>query len=161
MASRKLPFGYQIQQGRIEVHPGELETLQWIFCRYVEGSSYKKIAVLLQERGVSYVLGKPWNKNMVARILADERYIGTDGYPKLIDEKLFRSVGDTLSSRASPIQKSPACTAVQWLAVCGTCGKGSCGTPASMEKNAGSVQNASPLQLRLPMKSWWQKRRIC
>ena len=123
MASRKLPFGYQIQQGRIEVHPGELETLQWIFCRYVEGSSYKKIAVLLQERGVSYVPGKPWNKNMVARILADERYIGTDGYPKLIDEKLFRSVGDTLSSRASPIQKSPACTAVQWLAVCGTCGE--------------------------------------
>lgn len=28
-----------------------------------------------------------------------------------------------MSSRASPIQKSPACTAVQWLAVCGTCGE--------------------------------------
>lgn len=47
------------------------------------------------------------------------------------------------------------------LRYAGPVGKGSCGTPASMEKNAGSVQNASPLQLRLPMKSWWQKRRIC
>lgn len=123
MASRKLPFGYQIRQGQIEAHPAELETLRWIYHRYVEGSSYKEIAALLQERGAVYVPGKCWNKNMVARILADRRYVGADGYPRLIDEKLFRSVDDTLSSRASPIQKSPACTAVQWLAVCGTCGE--------------------------------------
>lgn len=123
MASRKLPFGYQIRQGQIEAHPVELETLRWIFHRYVEGSSYKEIAALLQEQGVAYVPGKCWNKNMVARILADRRYVGADGYPGLIDEKLFRSVGDTLSSRASPIQKNPGCTAVQWLAVCGTCGE--------------------------------------
>lgn len=123
MVSRKLPFGYQIQQGRIEVHPAELETLQWIFHRYVEGNSYKKIAALLQERGVPYVPGKPWNKNMVARILSDQRYIGADGYPRLIDEELFRAVGGTLSNRASPVKKSPECAAVQWFAVCGTCGE--------------------------------------
>lgn len=123
MASRKLPFGYQIRQGQIEAHPVELETLRWIFHRYVDGSSYKEIAVLLQEQGAAYVPGKCWNKNMVARILADRRYVGADGYPRLIDEKLFRSVGDALSSRASPVQKKPECTAVQWLAVCGTCGE--------------------------------------
>lgn len=123
MESRKLPFGYQMRKGQIEAHPTETETLQWIFQRYVSGSSYKEITALLQARGVPYVKGKCWNKNMVARILADRRYIGIDSYPRLVDEKLFQSVRDTLSSRRLPIQKGRGCTAVQWLAICGTCGE--------------------------------------
>ena len=30
-----------------------------------------------------------WNKNMVKRILENEKYLGKDGYPALIDSETF------------------------------------------------------------------------
>jgi len=122
MANRKLPFGYQMENGQIEPHPGEAKTVQWIFQHYAAGASYSKITNSLQTRGIPYMAGKCWNKNMVARILEDRRYTGTDGYPRLIDLALFQSVRASVPSKVVPIKKNAECAAVQWLAVCGTCG---------------------------------------
>lgn len=90
MGIRKQPFGYQISFGTIVASQPEAETVRWIFLRYAEGVSYAGLVEELAERGVPYDMDKPWNKNMVARILANKRYIGTGGYPPIITPEQFQ-----------------------------------------------------------------------
>ena len=122
MANRKLPFGYQMRNGIVEAHPIESEVLQNIFTQYALGVSYSKITSELRTKGVAYLGGKCWNKNAVARILADIRYTGTDGYPPLVREELYQTVRAAIPAKTSRPKKDAACGAVQWFAVCGNCG---------------------------------------
>ena len=62
----------------------------------------------LRERGIPYGEGRPWNKNMTARILADRRYTGEAGFPQIIPEGQFNMVQVRRQERASPCKKSPA-----------------------------------------------------
>ena len=62
----------------------------------------------LRERGVPYDGDKPWNKNMTARILADRRYTGEDGFPQIIPEGQFRMVQVRRQERTAPCKKTPA-----------------------------------------------------
>lgn len=77
MGNRKLPFGYKMVMGEIVVHPQEAQAVQGIYARYLAGASFNDITDHLKEKGPPYDADKPWNKNMVARILEDNRYTGT------------------------------------------------------------------------------------
>jgi hypothetical protein len=123
MAYRKLPFGYQMRQGKIEEHPAEAETLRWIFQYYLAGNSYQKVMDELLRQDVPYLLGRPWNKNMVARVLADRRYAGADGYPQLIDPARFQAVQKTVPCRTAPLKRDEERAAMQWFAICAVCGE--------------------------------------
>ena len=76
MANRKLPFGYCLRDGQVREETTEAEMVRLIFRRYGEGTSYGKLADELNATGCPYAPGRPWNKNMVARVLQDGRYIG-------------------------------------------------------------------------------------
>lgn len=106
--NRKLPFGYRMKFGEHIPQPAEAETVRWIFQTYLAGASYKVLVEALQERGVAYDAGKLWNKNMVARILEDRRYIGTDRYPAILPEEQFRSAQERRRDRVAPVRKTPA-----------------------------------------------------
>lgn len=106
--NRKLPFGYRMEFGEHIIHPMEAETVRWIFQTYLAGASYKVLVEALQERGVAYDAGKLWNKNMVARILEDQRYIGTDRYPAILPEEQFRSAQERRRDRVAPVRKTQA-----------------------------------------------------
>lgn len=90
MANRMLPFGYCVQNGQIHVVEPAANIVRTIFQRYVEGLSYGKLAEELNGQDVPYATGKRWNKNMVARILQDERYSGNSTYPQIIAPESFR-----------------------------------------------------------------------
>lgn len=92
MGNRKLPFGYKMHFGDIVVDPEESQCVRMLFAGYLQGNSYQALAERLQEVGVPYDEGKPWNKNMVARILGDERYIGVTIYPEIIDRPQYDAV---------------------------------------------------------------------
>lgn len=92
MGIRKQPFGYQISFGEIAINRPEADTVRWIFEQYAKGLSYGKLVSALAACGIPYYEGKAWNKNMVARILANKLYIGTGEYPTIVDTDLFRSV---------------------------------------------------------------------
>ena len=79
-SNRKRPFGYKMEFGEIVLHPEEAETVRRIYDSYLAGDSYSALVDKLRERGVPYDGDKPWNKNMTARILADRRYTGEDGF---------------------------------------------------------------------------------
>ena len=77
MKNRKLPFGYELRMGKVCIKESEAEVVRQIFRSYQEGASYNQIAGFLGSQPVPYREdGQPWNKNMVARILQDERYTG-------------------------------------------------------------------------------------
>ena len=91
-SNRKRPFGYRMEFGEIVLHPTEAETVRWIYDHYRAGASYSALVDKLRERGVPDDEGRPGNKNMVARILADRRCTCEDGFPQIIPEGQFRRV---------------------------------------------------------------------
>ena len=107
-SNRKRPFGYRMELGEIVLHPAEAETVRWIYDSYLAGASYNALVDKLRERGIPYDGGKPWNKNMAARILADRRYTGAAGFPQIIPEGQFHMAQVRRQERASPCKKTPA-----------------------------------------------------
>lgn len=83
MSIRRQPFGYQIYSGRITVNDSEADIVKYIFRAYIGGASFNHIKLSLLNQPVSYDGDKAWNKNMIARILGDRRYVGTDVYPPI------------------------------------------------------------------------------
>ena len=83
MANRKLPFGYCLRNGQVREETTEAEVVRLIFRRYGEGASYGALADELSALGCPYAPGRPWNKNMVARILQDRRYLDNGDCRKL------------------------------------------------------------------------------
>ena len=97
MGNRKQPFGYKMALGEIVIQEAEARLVQKIFRRYIAGESLNELTEALRQQDIPYDEGRLWNKNMVARILADIRYTGEKGYPKLIDEDqliAIRGAGD-------------------------------------------------------------------
>lgn len=90
MVNRKLPFGYCLRNGQVREEEHEAEIVRLIFRRYAEGASYGTLADELNTLGCPYAPGRPWNKNMVARVLQDGRYIGRDSFPQIIPPESFR-----------------------------------------------------------------------
>mgnify|MGYP003178278135 FL=1 len=121
---RKTPFGYQIQNGRITCHPEEAESVRYIFSHYLLGSSYNQIADEMTQQGVRYHQHTAqWNKHMVKRILENERYLGLDGYPRLIADEEFLAVrlrrGEQNTYAPCPSEILP----IRDKAVCALCGE--------------------------------------
>lgn len=90
MANRKLPFGYCLHNGQVREEATEAEVVRLIFRRYGEGASYGTLADELNALGCPYAPGRSWNKNMVARVLQDGRYIGGDSFPQIIPPESFQ-----------------------------------------------------------------------
>lgn len=120
--NRKLPFGYQMRGGVVVFHPGEAETVRMIFLQYAAGYSYARLTQELNQGSVPYMPEKIWNKNMVARILRDERYLGTAQFPQVIEHQLYQKAQESLPPKAPARKKSELTDMIQRLAVCGTCG---------------------------------------
>lgn len=91
MGNRKLPFGYHMELGKIVPHPPEAVLVKHVFQAYIAGESYNSLVEWLREQKIPYDVGRVWNKNMVARILEDRRYIGDKGYPAILQEETMTS----------------------------------------------------------------------
>lgn len=93
MANRKLPFGYTFRDGQIVIDEKETAAVIRIFEYYENGLSFLRIAEILNTQDTLYADSmREWNKNMIARILQDVRYIGGADYPAIIDKSAFEKV---------------------------------------------------------------------
>ena len=108
MGNRKLPFGYQMRMGEIVRNEPEAKAVQDIFLQYTLGASLKEIAEQMSKTGPTYDKGKSWNKNMVARILENTKYTGTDSYPNLVDIKLFEAASAKRQTKQRLPERTPA-----------------------------------------------------
>ena len=108
MASkRKMVFGYRMELGDIVPSPNEAETVRYIYTRYLAGASFQCLANELNQKALPYHTGKSWNKNMVARILEDSRYVGADLYPPIISAEQLQAVRERRRQNAQPLPRSP------------------------------------------------------
>src|SRR4029079_3304427 len=71
-----------IQTERVVLVPGppeEVETVRWMYRSFVQDvKSETEIADLLNERGKSTDLGRPWTRGTVHQVLINEKYIGNN-----------------------------------------------------------------------------------
>lgn len=106
MGYRKQPFGYRMQLGEIVIDEAEALLVQEIFNRYTAGESLGKLTEALRQQDVPYDEGRIWNKNMVARILADQRYTGIEAYPKIIAPDQLSSTNKKRAEKSCPPRKT-------------------------------------------------------
>lgn len=105
-SNRALPFGYKMEFGRVVIFPEEAGWVTYLFDQYLLGVSYKGLSDEMNGYGVHYDGDKPWNKNMVARILQDCRYIGDSGFPKIIEPSVYQRSEEKRRKKATAPEKT-------------------------------------------------------
>ena len=124
MKNRIIPFGYMMQNGEIQTEPIESKAAREIFQAYLNGSSLLAIANLMRRQGVSYNgINNIWNKNMVKRILENEKYLGRNGYPAMVDEDTFRRANMRKKIKSTTVAEiSEELQEIRSLTYCAECG---------------------------------------
>ena len=102
--NRVIPFGYCMKNGEITVDFTESKAVVRIFEEYLNGISLLQIAKLMESEKVRYSeCSDKWNKNMVKRIIENEKYLGTDKYPKIISKTFFDQANEKRVSKATSV----------------------------------------------------------
>lgn len=123
--NRSVPFGYQVVDGVLCIHPVEAQVVKDIFATYSGGSSYKAIADALDGGPVPYGENcDAWNKCTVKRILENTRYTGETAYPAIISAGLFASAKAVRESKTQNYREPPeAIVLIRKQLVCAICGR--------------------------------------
>ena len=125
MKKRNIPFGYQYQNGMITTHPQEVTVLNHIFSEYQKGMSLLEIANRLNDDNVEYQPGVTgWNKSRIMRLIEDERYIGKDGFPAIIDEGTHQTMIEmkSLKNTQHSTDRTSEIFHIDVPVICPTCG---------------------------------------
>ena len=124
--NRRIPFGYQMINGEITTHPREVYAVSKIFAEYLKGRSLLDISKEIQAEDISYHPGENchWNKNMVKRILENEKYLGTDTYPQIIPPDIFHRANNKKLRKATNICIVPdELKDIRNMTICAECRK--------------------------------------
>jgi hypothetical protein len=95
-----------MEWGKVVVQKGEQTWVRYLYREYNAGATMRVLRDNMQASGAHYGEGKEWNINMIARILSDERYIGADGYPVILDVEVFLSAAERRKKKAPAVQKT-------------------------------------------------------
>ncbi len=122
--NRNIPFGYTMQKGEIVEELTESPAIRYIFKLYLDGRSMSEIARQMSISQISYNgITFDWNKNMVKRILENEKYLGKDGYTALIDSETFYRANARKKSKATSVNEiSEELKIIRSLTYCTECG---------------------------------------
>lgn len=102
--NRTIPFGYCMRNGEIKVDFTESKAVVRIFEEYMNGSSFLQIAKLMEFEKIRYTANSEhWNKNMVKRIIENEKYLGNGKYPQIIDGETFKIANKKRVQKATSV----------------------------------------------------------
>lgn len=127
---RHTPLGYHIQNGKAEIDPEAAGLVREIFTAYLAGTSTYRIAKDFTKRGILNASHKPsWNHGSIGKILENQKYLGDEFYPPLIERNIFEQVQGRRKQQVKDLGRSaqPNSFANQsiWssLLICGECGQ--------------------------------------
>lgn len=125
MSLRTILYGYEFKNGKPVALENEATVVRGIFADYIGGKSLKAIAVELTERGIIYYLDKSvWTKNLIARIIENPKYGGTDGYPPIISQVDYDLANKRKADMGGTKAELPEITAlIKSKLVCSCCGQ--------------------------------------
>lgn len=124
--NRRIPFGYQMIDGEITTHPKEVYAVSKIFAEYLKGRSLLDISKELLADGIPYhpCEDSTWNKNMIKRILENEKYLGTDIYPQIISADIFHRANNKKLKKATNLCIVPdELKDIRNMTICAECRK--------------------------------------
>ena len=102
--NRTIPFGYCMRNGKIITGLTESKAVVRIFEEYLNGSSLLQIAKLMESEKIRYTADSDhWNKNMVKRIIENEKYLGNGKYPQIIDGETFKIANKKRVQKATSV----------------------------------------------------------
>lgn len=105
MKKRNMLFGYKVENGQKVIEEKESKIVVEIYTRYLKRETVLAIANDLTKRRIEYVPSRyEWNKPRVLRVVKDERYIGADKFPPLIDKSVFYAA-QSLNSQKRTIKE--------------------------------------------------------
>lgn len=136
------PFGYRMGQEHFEADPDKAPFVPMIFQDFLNGNSFRQIALRLNALGIRTVRGNLFESRSVKYILTNPTYIGklrrsagkgkgtmllVDGqHPALIDPETFQQVRNRItensSTQSSHPRTAPARYMLQGLVRCSCCG---------------------------------------
>ena len=106
--NRTIPFGYCMKNGEITTEPKEVYAVEEIFREYLNGSSFLQIAKLMESEKIRYSEDfDRWNKNMVKRIIENDKYLGNDTYTQLITDDIFKRANEKRVKKATTLDLIP------------------------------------------------------
>ena len=122
--NRTIPFGFCMKNGEITTEPKEVYAVVTIFDEYLEGRSLSEIAKLMQTEKIRYnAVSDKWNKNMVKRIIENDKYLGNDTYPQLITDDIFKRANEKRVKKATTLNLiSEDLQAIRNVTYCLECG---------------------------------------
>ena len=125
MCIRTILYGYEMKDGKFVISEGEASVVREVYDRYIAGETFQKIADSLTERGVIYFMdSKVWNKNHIARMIGDKRYVGEDHYPPIITVDINDEALTIKARRSSTKSELPGITQlIKSKLYCSVCGK--------------------------------------
>lgn len=123
-------MGYKMINGKIEVDSEKKMIIIHIYKDYLEGTPLHKIAKKLTDAETLNANRKPnWNHSSIGRILKDERYIGINNFPQIIEASVFQKVKERRQSRKQTLGKTVHPNTMKNKSVftgklkCGECGE--------------------------------------
>lgn len=87
-----IPYGYRIVGGKAEIDPEAKEKLDAFFASYLAGASIDKAA---KEAGINR------GHSVMAKMMQNPLYLGTDYYPAIVDQATFDTVADEMAVRCA------------------------------------------------------------
>ena len=122
--NRVIPFGYCMRNGEITAEPKEVYAVSTIFSEYLKGGSLLQIAKLMESEKIRYTADSDkWNKNMVKRIMENEKYLGNDKYPRIIGENIFKQANEKRVRKAAALNLiCDDLKEIRRIAYCAECG---------------------------------------
>ena len=119
---RYFPFGYHMVDGKIVLRPEESALLQELFSGYLNGASLQQLADYAEGTGIRFrENAEHWNKNIIARMLDDERYWSAGDFPPIVSKEIGTAVTSMRKRKATA--QSPIMF-IQKKLVCSHCGEG-------------------------------------
>lgn len=126
MKNRRIPFGYSMRKGYIQICEYEAETIRWIYTHFKSGSSLASLAKSLTDRQIEYLPGETlWNKCRVKRILEDTRYCGEKDFPPILRQEEYLEVQSLRAKKREAVDRTP-CGGLrdfQRKVLCAACGQ--------------------------------------
>ena len=128
-----IPFGYMIdEEQHYQPDPEKAPLVIEMFRRYAGGESITDIVEDLNARGIRTSKGNRFNKNSLARIFANRRYIGEYAYkeivvpnaiPAIVSKDIFERVAIRMkqNKHATGKAKAPERYLLTTKLFCGTC----------------------------------------
>ena len=128
-----IPFGYMIdEEQHYQPDPEKAPLVIEMFRRYAGGESITDIVEDLNARGIRTSKGNRFNKNSLARIFANRRYIGEYAYkeivvpnaiPPIVSKDIFERVAIRMkqNKHATGKAKAPERYLLTTKLFCGTC----------------------------------------